>query len=98
MCSGRFNLCGVGCTLVVMATHRTLTMAVLTLAAALSLSVGAAADSITDPYRTDPLGLVAHYDLTSTIATGGTTFEVWICDTHPNFVTPTAVVSTLCGS
>ncbi|MDE0122148.1 MAG: S-layer homology domain-containing protein [bacterium] len=76
-----------------MATQRSLTLAVLSLAAVLSLSGGVSADSISDPYQSDPLGLVAHYDLTSTNATGETPFEVWICDTHPDFVTPPEAVA-----
>ena len=38
------------------------------------------ADTLDDPYRSDPLGLIAHYDLTSELAAGSGGYEVWICD------------------
>ncbi len=38
------------------------------------------AGTLDDPYRSDPLGLVAHYDMTSDIATGSDSYEVWVCD------------------
>ena len=53
-----------------------------TATAALVTVVGtpAFADTLDDPYRSDPLGLIAHYDLTSELATGSDGYEVWICD------------------
>ena len=33
-----------------------------------------------DPYSSDPLGLVAHFDLTSERASGEDVFELWVCE------------------
>ena len=37
------------------------------------------AGETSDPYAADPLGLVAHYDLTTELGTTPDVFEVWIC-------------------
>ena len=38
------------------------------------------AGEIGHPYSSDPLGLVAHYDLTSSRASGEDVFELWVCE------------------
>lgn len=39
----------------------------------------AAAGENADPYAADPLGLIAHYDLTTELGTTPDMYEVWIC-------------------
>ncbi|MDE2940069.1 MAG: S-layer homology domain-containing protein [Chloroflexota bacterium] len=59
-----------------------LVMAVLPApAGALSLTDRVVLQSVDpDPYVADPLGLVAHYGLTSSRGNGPDRFEVWVCD------------------
>ncbi len=52
--------------------------AVSSLILLLMTSLPAAAQ--TDPYGSDPLGLISHKDQTDTYSTGTDSWEVWVCD------------------
>ena len=56
----------------------------LVILAAALLVVGAVSGVVVggeddDPYAADPLGLIAHYDLTTELGTTSDVFEVWMC-------------------
>ena len=65
--------------------RRTARYATTGMAACLALSLVATpptarADSLADPYGSDPLGLIAHYGLTSRAPISAGVIEVWVCE------------------